>query len=645
MTSKHTVAFAILAGSVLSGFAKDDVIMTVNGVDVPRSEFEYLYHKNQQQQMEPQTLENYTEMFKIYKLKVADAIDQKIDTLPSFQNEMNQYKADLAEPYLTDSVFLNSLVKEAFDRSRIEAEVFHIMIAKSPDFDDNADAKLLADSIRTALLKGADFASLAKQYSVDRASSEKGGRMGFFQTGRFPYEFDKAAFSLKPGEISEIVESPQGYHILKGGNNRPARGTVFVEHIMKIYPPNASDEQRLATKSMIDSLYNVVISNPEKFEELAREYSDDKRSGLQGGKLNWFGAGMMVEPFDSAAFALNVDEISLPVESQYGWHIIKKLDAKGPAPYDEIKAGILKEIQNPQDEKSLLVEKNLIDKLAKKHKGSLNSKNIDAICNDVIINGLDSTWHKNALDPNGLGAIEIASIGKNKISIADWAKTVRPMIIPNGREATFELKRYFAHHLDNALLDTEYDWLFDNQAEYRNLLNEYRDGSLLYEVSVREVWDKASKDNDGLNDYFNSHREDYTWQKPHVKGILIQAANDSVAGKVREKLKNGTDDNYLKTLKKEFAGKATLDRILMEEGQNAMVDNIIFGGEPVNPSNKKYTIYFIYDPRMITAPETMDDVKTLVTSDYQNKLETDWVNRLKEKYPVKVYEKVLKKVR
>lgn len=645
MNSKHIVASAFLAISALNGFAKDEVIMTVNGVDVPRSEFEYLYHKNQQQQVEPQSLEEYSEMFKIYKLKVADALSQHLDTLSTFRKEMDQYKADLAAPYMTDSVFLNALVKESFDRSRSEAEAIHIMIAKGSNFKQQKEAKNLADSIRTALLGGADFAALAKQYSVDRGSNEYGGRMGYILTDRFPYEFEKAAFSLKPGEISEIVESPQGYHILKGGNKRPARGSVFVEHIMKMTPPNATAQQLATTKALIDSIYNVAIAEPEKFEDLAREFSDDKRSAIQGGKLSWFGAGMMVEPFDSASFALRIDEISRPVKSQYGWHIIKKLDAKDPAPFNVVKAQVLKQIENPQNEKSLLVEKNLIERLAKKHKGALNKKNIDAICAEVLTIGIDSTWHAKALDPNGLGAIEIATIGKRSIPLSEWANTVRPMILPDGEEAASELRRYFEHHLETALKETEFDWLYANQPEYYNLLNEYREGSLLYEASVRRVWDKAAKDTDGLSEYFNAHRDNYTWQQPHVKGILVQATNDSVADVVREKLKDISDDNQLKSLKKEFAGKASIDKILMEEGQNPMVDNVIFGGAPVKPNNKKYTVYFIYDPKILNAPETMSDVKSLVTSDYQNQLESEWVEELKAKYPVNVNQKVLKKVK
>lgn len=575
MNSKHIAAIAVLAASVLSASAKDEVVMTVNGVDVPRSEFEYLYHKNQQQQVDPQTLDEYAEMFKVYKLKVADALSQRLDTFPAFRKEMEQYRADLATPYLTDSLYINSLVREAYDMSREEAEAFHIMIARSQDEAADAAARAKADSLRLAILHGSDFASAAAEYSVDRASSNAGGRMGYIVPGRFPYSFEKAVFTLAPGEISEIVTSPQGYHIVKGGKHRPARGTVLVEHIMKMVPQTASAEQQAAAKAAIDSIYDAVVANPAVFEDLARQLSDDKGSGRQGGKLSWFGAGMMVEPFDSAAFAIQVDEISRPVRSQYGWHVIRKLDAKGPESLEEMKPRLLKRIANPQDERYALVHKNMIDKLRKKHKKTIGDRNLD----------------------------------------------------------------------DMAVMEIEYDWLFANEPDYRNLLKEYREGSLLYEASLREVWDKAAKDEQGLSDYFDAHRADYKWTKPHVKGILVQAVNDSVADLVRAALRDANGDDAIKAVRKQFAGKASLDRILMEQGQNPMVDNVIFGGAPVKPNNKKYTVYFVFDPRMLDAPESMGDVRSLVTGDYQNQLERDWVEALKSRYPVTVNEKVLKKIK
>lgn len=645
MNRKFLAAIAIAAGTALGGYAKEEVIMTVNGKDVSRSEFEYLYHKNQQQQVDPLTLEEYAEMFKIYKLKVADALDQRLDTLPSFIQEMKQYRTDLASPYLTDSTYLNKLVQEAFERSREEVEAFHIMIAKGRTPAENKNARTKADSIRQALLSGADFALLAKQHSVDRGSSDRGGRMGFITEGHFPYAFEKAAFTLNQGEISEIVESPQGYHVLKGGKHRPARGTVLAEHIMKMVPQDASAEIEAKAKAEIDSIYAVVTADPEKFEDLARQLSDDKASGRSGGKLNWFGAGMMVEPFDSASFAISVGEISTPVRSQFGWHVIRKLDAKGPEALDQLKPRMLQRITSPNDERSLLIRKNLVSKLAKKHKGKLNDKNIDIICGDILTAGIDSAWNANAKDANGLGAIEIATIGKTAFSLADWATPHTPVIINDGETAATQLRKMLDYFLGNKLIEKEENWLEANEPAYSNLLNEYREGSLLYEASVRRVWDKASKDTEGLNRYFETHRKDYAWQKPHAKGILVQATNDSVANEIKTSLKGMKDDSELKNIRKQFVGKASIEPILMEQGHNSMVDNIMFGGEPVKPSNKRYTTYFIWNPRILDAPESIADVKGLVTGDYQNQLESDWVEELKAKYPVTVNMKVLKKIK
>lgn len=274
-------AIALAAGSIMDCTAKDEVIMKVNGHDVTRSEFEYLYNKNRQQQVDPQTLEEYAEMFKIYKLKVADALDQRLDTLPAFVQEMAQYRTDLSAPYMTDSLFINNLVKEAYDRSREEVEAFHIMLAKSNNQVENKAVRQRADSIHSVLTAGGDFSALAAQYSIDRGSSANGGRMGYITEGRFPYAFEKAAFSLAPGEISEVVESPQGYHILKGGKHRPARGSVLVEHIMKMQPQNSTPEEKAAIKTKIDSIYQAVKQNPEKFEELARQLSDDPEARVR----------------------------------------------------------------------------------------------------------------------------------------------------------------------------------------------------------------------------------------------------------------------------------------------------------------------------------------------------------------------------
>lgn len=643
MKRKFIAAAAFAA--ILSCAAKDEVVMTVNGVDVPRSEFEYLYHKNRQQQVDPQTLEEYAEMFKIYKLKVADALNMRIDTLPEFRKEMKQYQSELAKPYMTDSVYLNSLVKDAYDRSREEVEAIHIMIGKGRTPADQVAARSKADSIRTAILKGADFADMARRYSDDRNSRDNGGRMSFISTGHLPYGFEKTVFSLRPGEISDVVESPHAFHIIKGGKRRPARGKVSVEHIMKAIPKNMTPEQAAAATAAIDSIYQVVKADPSKFEELARQLSDDTNSGRNGGKIGWFDAGMMVEPFDSAAFALAVDEISRPVRSQYGWHIIHKLDAKAPESLEEMKPGILNRIQNPQDERSKMVRDNLVAKIEKRLKGSLNHPNIRMITSRIESEGLDSAMWASLTSSSDLGATEVARIGKSPISIADVLSPLGQPAFDDNAFAAEQVKKMIELSYGNKLIEAEEERLYAEQPDYHNLMKEYREGSLLYEASVRRVWDKASKDTEGLEEYFRKHRDNYTWKRPHVKGILIQAADDSVANLMRERLAALDPDLAVKTIRREFSGKASADRVLAEQGQNGMVDNIMFGGAPVKPSNKNFSVYFIWEPKLLDAPESVADVKGIVTSDYQNQLEADWVEELKAKYPVTVNSKVLKKVK
>lgn len=324
---KKSVAAGLGACAVALAFAaKDPVIMTVNGVDVPRSEFEYLYNKNSQQQINPQTLDEYVEMFKLYKMKVADAKAEGIDTTAAFLKETAQYRHDLAAPYLTDSVYINQLVKEAYDRSLEEVEAYHIMLFKTRDAAVNASLRQRADSLRDVLRGGGDFADLAVRYSQDRGSKNRGGWMGWIVAGAYPAAFELEAYSLPEGAISDVVESPVGYHILKGGKHRKARGKVQVSHILKL--TQGKDDAGMAqAKKEIDSLYNVVKSAPETFNAVASANSEDRGSARQGGMLPWFGAGEMVAEFDSVAFSLADGEISEPVKTTYGYHIIRRYDS------------------------------------------------------------------------------------------------------------------------------------------------------------------------------------------------------------------------------------------------------------------------------------------------------------------------------
>ncbi len=545
---KKTVMAGIgLGAAALMFAAKDPVIMTVNGVDVPKSEFEYLYHKNSQQQINPQNLDEYVEMFKLYKMKVADAKAEGIDTLSSFIKETEQYRHDLAAPYLADSVYLNKLVDEAFERSKEEVEARHIMLFKSRDLSENPAIRVRIDSIYGVLKAGGNFEDLAERLSQDRNSAARGGRMGYILANQYPYAFEEAAFSLSEGEVSEVVESPVGYHILKGGKRRPARGKVQAAHILKI-TKGKTDAEKAAAKQQIDSIYEVLKSFPMNFTEMATRLSDDRGSARQGGMLPWFGAGEMVEPFDSTAFAISDGAISTPFESDFGWHIVKRIGHR-PAPgKSEMKPQLLARMTSRQDPRYKMIRDRQTETLAKKHNAQINKKSLQALRTLVSGSGMDSTSFAHARAAQFYND-ELFRIGKISVPVSEFVGTIDKINQTNPAQALDLFDDNFDAFYNGRLVSAEEDALAVEVPEYRNLLKEYIDGSLLYEVSVRKVWDRAAKDTEGLQRYFEQHRDEYKWNEPHAKGYLVQAQNDSVANLIKARAAELGRDTLVNTIR------------------------------------------------------------------------------------------------
>lgn len=641
---KPLLAVSAVAAVALAWAAKDPVIMTVNGVDVPLSEFEYLFHKNSRQQLEAQPLDEYVEMFKLYKLKVADALADRLDTLPAFKKEMEQYRSELAAPYMADSVYIYSLVDEYFGWSREEAQAKHIMKFKKAGTGDD---RMLLDSIRQAVASGASWDELAAKYSDDKGSAAKGGMMGYITVGKFPYTFEKEVFTLPEGQMSEVVETPNTLHILMGGKHRPARGKLLASHILKMVPPGASAEAQTAAKQEIDSLYEVVKANPSQFGQVARVNSDDKASARQDGRLSWFSAGEMIPEFDEAAFSLADGEISRPVKTQFGWHIIMRHQGASAPGRDEIKALVLNRIHNPQDPRFNMVVERQTEKLLERHSGQILEAPFAEMTDYISRNGLDSLFYVRFAD-GPEADVTVMTLGKKpvkKITRREFFSGMNRMMILQPAAAMSQFDRYRVWMINRKAAEAEMDRLVVEEPDYRNLLNEYRDGSLLYEASVRKVWDKAAQDTAGLEAYFQSHRSDYRWDRPHAKGWLVQAADDSIASSARAMMETLPADSIVYQIRKAFPGKVQIDHVSVAKGDNAMVDYLVFDGPEVQPKSSKYTTMFMFMPRVIDQPEEVADVRGQVTTDYQNLLSEQWNEELRRKYPVRVNKKVLKKVK
>jgi len=634
-----TLSLLLCSAAAFSGFAKKDaVLMTVDGKDVTVSEFEYLYNKNNAQQVEPQSLESYLDLFVNYRLKVADALRAKADTAKSFITEFEKYRDDLARPYISDRQEAERLRREAYDHRLRDVTVSHIMVSRN-------DGKAVADSLLSLIKSGkASFEDIARKASIDRPSAQRGGLMGVVTAGRFPYAFEEMAFNTPVGEISEPVNSGFGWHIIRVEKSEPAKGEVNAAHIL-LLTRGVSDEAKALTKLRIDSIYQAA-KNGADFADLAKRFSQDPGSARNGGDLGWFGAGMMVQPFDSISFALPAGAVSEPFETTFGYHIIYKKDARGVASFEELEKEIDDEIA--RDYRANLPVKAALKAVASRSGASMNESTLEAL--GIMIDADTATI--SAATANALAHSKLPAyvIGKKEVSVAEVLKNTP---LPQGLAAK-EAKSFLRSIIENAyekelFAIAEADLEKEN-AEYRNLLNEYRDGILLFDISNRKVWERATTDEAGLAEFFNKSRDKYVWEQPKFKSYVIFATNDSVLSQINEYLSTITTpvtdrDAFTKALRDRFGKDVKVERVIAARGENVITDYLGFNAAKPDVQSQRWPVYVAFQGKVISAPEEVADVRGAVVTDYQQMLEAKWIKELHEKYSVKINRKELKKLK
>lgn len=629
-------AIAALAGGKK---ANDPVLMTVNGKPVPLSEFEYLYHKNNSQQLQPQTIDEYVDMFVTYKLKVADAEAAGIDTTQAFLNEFNGYRNDLADPYLVDKEYEDSLLHVAYSHYQEAVDVSHIMVPLL-DMAGKPTTKALLDSIRQLVIDGADFGKLARRYSSDQSARVNGGHLGYIIAGQYPYEFEEVAYNTAPGQVSEIFPTRFGYHFIKAGDRKANPGEVHTRHIL-LMTRGLSPEQSEAKHQKIDSIYAALKAGAD-FAEAARMHSDDTGSGRNGGDLPWFSLGRMVPEFEETAFALADGEMSEPFKSAYGWHIVERLGHRGLPPFEDVRDNLRKAFD--RDVRSERIAKRRVEKFEQLYPVKIDAST-EARVQQILAGGVDST---SVAQLKAMDNLTAATVGKRIVTVADVAAKLEGQTIV--AESAFEAyNSALAALTDEAVLAQARENLELTNPDFRNLIGEYRDGMLLFEISNRNVWQRASADTEGLQRYFEANRGNYTWQKPHFKGWVVLATTDSVRALAEQMAKGrqfANTDSLNSALRQQFGRDAKAEFVVAGQGDNPIVDYVAFGGAvPEAQKGRRFNSWFALEGRIIDAPEEASDVKGAVSTDYQQELERQWVEELHAKYPVKINKKILKKVK
>ncbi len=614
----------------------DPEIMNIAGKSIPKSEFEYIYHKNLRQQAEKTPLNEYVTLFCNYKLKVAEAEAQGLDTTKQFRDEYKGYCEQLVKPYLVDSGAEEQLAKEAYARLLEEVEASHILF-EVPPTATTAEKKAIyekAMSVREQALNGADFAELARRYSDDPSAKQNDGYLGYFTAFRMVYPFEKAAYETPVGEISLPVETRFGYHLIKVSGRRKTRA-VQVAHIMLDISPDAPEKEQKDKEKKINALYAQLLKGAD-FAELVRANSEDTYTAESGGVLPFLEAGQFVKPFEDAAFALDsIGEISAPVRTQFGWHILKLIDEKTPNSYEQMRNAIVRYMA--RDERADAGRKQFFEQLKADKNFAWNETTVNEL---EKING-DSLWSEVQKMEQPLfvfAGTNYPASGLTKYLKAD--KTV----------ALSDLRKAADAYTVDVMTEYETAELCKTNPEIKYLLQEYRDGMLLFEVSDREVWKKAPLDTKGLKKYFKKNKKQYTWNEPHYKGYVISSDSAELTKAVKERLGQKTSltaDNMIQNLYREYTDSVrhiSLAYGVYAKGENPIVDYAAFGIGTSDSTAVSSGLKGICG-KILAQPESYEDVKGFVTSDYQTYLEEAWVKKLRKKYPVTIRQEVLATVK
>lgn len=640
MKAKLLISSLLLGVAVLAlAKEKDPVLMTINGKQIKLSEFEYLYHKNNQQQVEKETLDQYVDRFVLYKQKVADAEAAGIDTTLAFVKEFEGYQKDLAAPYMTeDTTYKWQLINEAYDRYKKEIDIDHFMLPVGQTPEENAPQLARMDSLRNCILNGESWEDLVNRFSSDPSKARNHGHYGFVSSGMFPYDFENVLYSTAVGEVSKPFVTQFGVHMIRVNNMRE-RNDAHAKHILKLFPQNATDEQKAACKAQIDSIYALLKAGA-NFEELAKAESQDG-SAKRGGDLGWFSRGRMVQPFEDIAFALSDGTISEPFATQYGYHIIKKV-AHGMPSLVELRPAIENSIK--RDGRLKKIEDRRMGELKKKYNYRLDPAFEAMLDKELTALGRYDT------------AFVARNIKNNKSTMFTYGnkesvpvRALMPQLTANAPITDVAKAKDFILSKVNvlaeeALNDCEARELVKNNPEYSNLLNEYRDGMLLFEISNRRVWKAAARDTIGLEHYYAENRSKYNWDEPHFKGIILSAKSDSVLNLVKADMKYMGADTLTDGLHNKYGNDIRMERMVVKKGENPYADYLAFHvGD--KPERKGYPEFMIIEGGVISQPQEMADVRGAVTSDYQDVLEQRWKEELAKKYPAKINKKVLKQVK
>lgn len=654
------MAFVSFGNCVVGQNSLDgQTLLTIGDEKVKVDEFMYIYEKNNSQTsiQEPSSIEEYLNLYINFKLKVKEAEELKMDTASDFKKELDGYREQLAKPYFIDESVNEALLQEAYERKLIDIRASHILIMVDPNArpEDTLAAYEKIVQIREEVMSGKDFADAAVEYSEDQSARDREeipgkqrfkagnkGDLGYFTVFNMVYPFENAAYETPVGEISQPYRTKYGYHLVKVNDKKEALGTAVVAHIYVGLRPDAPEEDVADAQEKIDNIYKKIQEGM-SFEDAVIQYSDDKGSARNGGKLSKFTCNRIVPEFVIVADQLEPNGISEPVKTMYGFHIVKLISRDRPGTFEEEETGLKERLQ--KDNRTHKSEESVIQRIKLENGFSVNEK-----AKSAVFAKIDTAVLNMAFVADSLAGMNktILKIGKEKHSQTDFALFIEANQKRNPNiDKDVYLEQLFQQFGNTVCFDYENARLEEKYPEFRILMKEYHDGILLFNLTDEKVWSKAVKDTTGLENYFASNNETYQWgERVDATIFEIRKKEDAEQVKVFIDMFPG-DGDIAAAIEKDSINSVKIIPGKFERNDNKYIDEVEWtAGNIVELTSDVEDLVVIVKIKevMQPTPKELNEARGIATADYQEYLEVEWIEQLKAKYPVVINNEVLQQL-
>jgi peptidyl-prolyl cis-trans isomerase SurA len=643
----------ILTAFVLMQFSfaqeTNNVLLTIDGHQITKDEFLRIYNKNSSiADDQKKSVDEYLDLFINYKLKVIEAVNQGYDTMSSFIKEMDGYTKQLAKPYLENNAAIDSFTLEAYQRSLEEVNVSHILLP----LDRHAlpkDTLAVYNKIvelRNKIIKGESWEKVIKDNSP-KPDNPIGGDLGWFSVFRMVYPFESGAYNTPVGQVSVPVRTEYGYHLIRVNGHRPNRGEVLAAHILTYVPKNPTDVEITAAEQKIQKAYNELQQGA-SWKETVKKYSEHKSTAPIDGKLGWIKAGSAPDEILDMCFSLDTGNYSKPFRTQYGFHIVKTIEFKPVPSFDKVKADYQKKVKQAGAILDITREQ-LSERIKNEYGFKFYENNLDALYALA-----DSTMRAGQWNPERAKDLNnpVFIIGDKTYTQYDIAKSVCTKKFGNPNlTLQMLIRKRLMTYIEEELNNYEMGQLPRKYPDYKNLLEEYHDGILLFNLTENQIWKKAIDDSAGLQKFYDSLPEKYSWEtrlaltKYTYKDSLLSVNLLKLA---KKHAKAGTSASELsKTLcPKDSLPCVSFVELKYEKGDNSVADSMIWKkGSYLISKDKENKILYYVDAILPQQTKTLKDARGLYTADYQAYLEKQWVQELRMKYPIQVNGEVLNQIR